>query len=198
MSKINPIMKNIVKRFFFYLWYLRKPPWDTGVSPPELIDYIASNPPGRALDLGCGTGTNAITLAQNHWQVTGVDFVSNAIKQARVRAQKDNIQVEFIVDDVTKLNSINGDFDLVLDIGCFHNLAEDGKLKYLQNLKRLLAPHGTLLLYTFIKSADSDKSGLSEQDLSTLANQLTLISRQDGKDRGKRSSAWLRYKNYRS
>jgi len=188
-------MKNIVKRLFFYYWYLKKPPWDTGVSPPELMEFIASNPPGRALDLGCGTGTNAITLAQNHWRVTGVDFVSNAIKKAHHRAQQAGIQVEFILDDVTKLSSIKSDFDLILDIGCFHNLTEDRKLKYIQNLRRLLAPKGTFLLYAFIRSTDSDKSGLSEHDLATLAGQLTLISRQDGKDHGKRSSSWLSFIN---
>jgi len=188
-------MKNIVKRLFFYYWYLKKPPWDTGVSPPELMEFIASNPPGRALDLGCGTGTNAITLAQNHWRVTGVDFVSNAIKKAHHRAQQAGIQVEFILEDVTKLSSIKSDFDLILDIGCFHNLTEDRKLKYIQNLRRLLAPKGTFLLYAFICSTDSDKTGLSEHDLATLAGQLTLISRQDGKDHGKRSSSWLSFIN---
>lgn len=188
-------MKNIIKRLLFNFWYLKRPPWDTGVSPPELMDFIATNPPGRALDLGCGTGTNAITLAQYHWQVTGVDFVSNAIKKAHHQAQQAGIQVDFILDDVTKLSSINGNFDLVLDIGCFHNLAEEGKRRYIRNLKRLLAPQGTFLLYAFIRSTDSDKTGLSEQDLATLTGQFSLISRQDGIDHGKRSSSWLRYLN---
>ena len=188
-------MKNIVKKIFFYLWYLKEPPWDTGESPPELMEFIASNPPGKALDLGCGTGTNVITLAQNHWQVTGVDFVSNAINKAHHRAQQAGVQAEFILDDVTKLSALKSDFDLILDIGCFHNLTEDGKLKYTENLRRLLAPHGTFLLYAFICSTDSDRSGLSENDLAILSDQLTLISRQDGFDHGKRSSSWLRFIN---
>lgn len=188
-------MNNFVKRLFFHFWYLKKPTWDSGVSPPELMDFITSNPPGRALDLGCGTGTNAITLAQNHWQVTGVDFVSNAINKAHHRAQQAGVQAEFILDDVTKLSALKGNFDLILDIGCFHNLTEVGKLKYIDNLRRLLAPHGTFLLYAFIRSTDSKKSGLSEYDLAILSDQLTLISRQDGFDHGKRSSSWLRFIN---
>lgn len=188
-------MKNIIKWFFYNLWYLGKPPWDTGVSPPELIDFIASNPPGRALDLGCGTGTNSITLAQNHWRVIGVDFVPKAIKKAQQRAQEAGVDIKFILADVTDLSTINTIFDLVLDIGCFHNLTKDGKLKYIRNLKRLLARRGTFLLYAFIRSLDSDKSGVSDHELTTLAEQLTLISRQDGKDHGVRSSSWLMYTN---
>ncbi|HZD55845.1 MAG TPA: class I SAM-dependent methyltransferase, partial [Anaerolineales bacterium] len=69
----------ILRRIFFNLWYYREPPWDTGISPPELLAFIESHPAGQALDLGCGTGTNVITLARNGWQVTGVDFAPRAI-----------------------------------------------------------------------------------------------------------------------
>ena len=61
------------RRWLFNLWYFQRPPWDSGISPPELMEFIRSSQPGRALDLGCGTGTNIITLAKNGWQVTGVE-----------------------------------------------------------------------------------------------------------------------------
>ena len=57
-------------------------PWDTNITPPEVKEFIAAAPPGKALDLGCGTGTNAITLAQHGWQATGVDFAPKAIRTA--------------------------------------------------------------------------------------------------------------------
>jgi methylase of polypeptide subunit release factors len=63
---------NWLRRLIFKSMYYRRPPWDTGISPPELLAFIQSNPPGRALDLGCGTGTNVITLAKN-----GTDYKSN-------------------------------------------------------------------------------------------------------------------------
>jgi cyclopropane fatty-acyl-phospholipid synthase-like methyltransferase len=64
--------------FNFNRWYFGRPPWDTGVSPPELLAHLDVHAPGRALDIGCGTGTNAITMAQHGWQVTGMDFAVKA------------------------------------------------------------------------------------------------------------------------
>jgi len=126
-----------IRHIYFKLLYYRKPPWDTQVSPPELMEFIAQYPPGRALDLGCGTGTNVITLAQHGWQVIGVDYVGRALQQARKKARQANVTADFQVDDVTKLKNITGVFDLVLDIGCFHSLGTDEKRVYIHNLERL-------------------------------------------------------------
>ncbi|MFQ6101503.1 MAG: class I SAM-dependent methyltransferase [Anaerolineae bacterium] len=63
-----------IESWLFDLQYLLgRSPWDTGVTPPEVVELIASGdfPPGRALDLGCGTGTNGITLARHGWEVVG-------------------------------------------------------------------------------------------------------------------------------
>lgn len=184
----------MLRRLFFEYWYFFKPPWDTGISPPELLTWIAQSPPGSALDLGCGTGTNAITLAQHHWQVTAIDYASKAIGMARRKAHSSGVQVRFEVGDVTRLDWLNSSFDLILDIGCFHNLEAAGKTAYRQNLQRLLAPGGTFLLYTFIRDEGDTKSrGLVSADLDDLNRQLTLVERKDGSDRGLRHSAWLRY-----
>ena len=61
---------NFLRRLSFLLWYFRDPPWDTNISPPELLDFINRHPPGRVLDLGCGTGTNVITLAHKVEKLT--------------------------------------------------------------------------------------------------------------------------------
>ena len=71
------------RRLAFNIWYFRKPPWDSGISPPELLEFIRTRPAGKAIDLGCGTGTNVITLAKAGWQVTGVDFALRAIHMAK-------------------------------------------------------------------------------------------------------------------
>jgi len=187
-------MKNLLRRLFFQILYLGDPPWDTGISPPELMAFIESHQPGRALDLGCGTGTNSITLAHNGWQVSGVDFVGRAIRQARRKARQAGVRVDFHVEDVTRLEGVSGAFDLILDIGCFHSLPEAGRRDYVKNLYRLLAPTGTYLLYAWIKESEIDDNSLGEPDLALLGEHLRLEQRQDGSERGRRPSAWFTYR----
>lgn len=180
------------RRIFFALMYFRKPPWDTGISPPELMEHIASHPPGRALDLGCGTGTNVLTLATHGWQATGVDYVPSAIRQARRKARQAGLKVDLRLDDVTRLHGISGPFDLVLDMGCFHSLTPAGRAAYLQNLERLLAPGGTFLLYTFLRGgAEPGAPGLTEAEIGALAARLSLVQRLNSAERGRTPSAWF-------
>lgn len=174
--------------------YLQKPPWDTGISPPELIEFMDAHPPGRALDLGCGTGTNVISLAQHGWQVTGVDFVRKAIALGRRKARQAGVQVDLRLGDVTKPDGLATPFDLILDIGCFHTLSSESKRDYVQNLTHFLAPQGTFLLYAFFKTAEGDRFGLTPVDQELLGENLELVQRQDGSERGRRPSAWFTYR----
>ena len=183
------------QRIFYALMYFRKPPWDTGISPPELREHIENHAPGRALDMGCGTGTNALTLARHGWQATGVDFIPKAIQQAQRKARQAGQQVEFRLDDVTRLQGICGPFDLVLDMGCFHSLAPAGRQAYLQNLERLLAPGGTFLLYAFLRDDnESGDRGLTEREITAIANRLELVKRVNSTERGRIPSTWLTWR----
>ena len=182
----------MLQRLFFQFSYYQKPPWDTGVSPPELIEFIKIHPPGRAIDIGCGTGTNIITLARSGWEVTGVDFAPRAIHLARQKIKSAKVQTDLSVNDATKLRGIMGPFDLDLDIGCFHSLAHKDQEKYLDQLDRILAPGGFWLMYSFFRPEGSHSPpGLIEADLGRLSARLALLSRQDGFNRGERPSAWF-------
>jgi cyclopropane fatty-acyl-phospholipid synthase-like methyltransferase len=187
-------MKNLLSRFIFYILYLRKPPWDTGITPPEVVDFIHNHPPGTALDLGCGTGTNVLTLAQNGWQVTGVDFVGKAIQTARQKAVQAGLEVNLVVDDVTRLDTITGPFDLILDIGCFHSLDDIRKVSYVNNLPGLLSSDGTYLMYAFFKTSENSGTGITEEDLEDISQHLNLVSRHDGTERGQRPSVWMTFR----
>lgn len=182
------------RRILFNWWYYRSPPWDTGISPPELIEFLEQHPAGRALDLGCGSGTNAITMARYGWQITAVDFAWRAIHLARRKAREARVEVDFRLGDVTRLKGIEPGFDLILDIGCFHGLSAVGKKRYITNLERWLAPQGTYLLYGWFKLPHEDGPGLVEGDVQALSALLELEKRQNGHDRGNRQAAWFTFR----
>ncbi len=182
-------------RVLFNLWYFLSPPWDTGRSPPELVEFIKSHLAGRALDLGCGTGTNSITLAKADWQVVGIDFASRAIREGRKKARRAGVQVDLHVGDVTDIENITGKFDLILDIGCFHSLSKQNKLSYIRNLNQLLAENGSFLCYAFFKSPGKSGSGLLPSDLENLSKNMRLVRREDGTERGQHPSVWLTYQH---
>lgn len=183
-----------IRHLYFRLLYLREPPWDTQVSPPELLEFIAQHPAGRALDLGCGTGTNVITLAKHGWLATGVDYVGRALQQAKEKAFKAGVAVDFLVDDVAKLEKVSGVFDLILDIGCFHSLDNNEKRAYVHNLERLTIPGSFCLIYGFFQEVDGKGPGLRESDLIEFKTRFDQIKREEGVDRSKRPSVWLTYK----
>ena len=120
----------------------------------RLLDREAAerpSPPGRALDLGCGTGAHAIELARRGWQVTGVDNQPRALRFARRRAARQGAQVTFVQADVTALGraGLAAPVDFFLDVGCFHHLPEPGRRAMASGVTAAAAPDATLLLLAF-------------------------------------------------
>ncbi|CAG1016984.1 demethylmenaquinone methyltransferase / 2-methoxy-6-polyprenyl-1,4-benzoquinol methylase [Anaerolineales bacterium] len=186
-------LRDVLRRLQFDLLYFGSPPWDSGITPPEVVEFIQAHPAGRALDIGCGTGTNVITLAKAGWQVTGFDFASRAIQIAKRKIKQAGIRAELFTDDATRMKNISRKFDLVLDIGCFHGIPN--KVDYLTQLDRILAPGGFWLMYGFLPQAvDSSAPRIGPADLSRIsAHGLTLLSQRKGFDKRERPSAWFLY-----
>ena len=94
-------------------------PWDTGTPDPQLVEMLESRAitPGRTLEIGCGTGTNAIFLAQHGFDVLGVDISEVAVDTARGKA---NGLCRFEVVDFLAAPPAGGPFEFVFDRGCFH------------------------------------------------------------------------------
>jgi len=183
------------KIFFAFQYLLNNPPWDTGITPPEVYQFLEENSPGIALDLGCGTGTNALTIADYGWKVTGIDYVPKAIRIARRKARQAGLadRVKSQVGDVLDLNSLEGKHDLVLDIGCFHSFSGMDIDRYARNVLNNLSPGGSLLLYAHLKKDPGSSHGASEEDISVLGKFLPLIQRQDGDEGASRPSAWFHF-----
>lgn len=120
------------------------------VAKPDesLVDWLDRGlvKPGRALDLGCGPGRNAIHLARHGFTVDAVDLSATAIAWARERAE--GTGVRFLCGDAFTLD-LDGPYDLVYDSGCFHHLAPHRRVSYLALLDRCLAQGGQLALSCF-------------------------------------------------
>jgi len=181
------------RKLKFNYSYLGSPPWDSGISPPELYDFLGHHQPGRALDIGCGTGTNIITMANAGWQVAGFDFSVIAVKMAKQKIRKAHIQADVFADDATTMKNVKGTFDLALDLGCFHGI--QNKSDYLTQLTHILNPSGFWLMYGLFNQAPAQPGpGLTEADIDSIPTRgLTLISRTDGFERHERPSAWFLY-----
>ncbi|MGD1256871.1 class I SAM-dependent methyltransferase [Mycobacterium seoulense] len=128
--------------------------WSRATPPAELVELVegpAALPAGRALDVGCGTGTDAIYLAAHGWDVTGVDMVPKALALARRKATAAGVAPRWIEGDVTRSDDLGiGDgYTLLLDFGCFHTLPEDRRAAYVTGLSEAAAPDATLLMYGF-------------------------------------------------
>jgi cyclopropane fatty-acyl-phospholipid synthase-like methyltransferase len=181
--------------FWEVLYLFKKTPWDTGITPPEIMAVLASGkaPTGRALDLGCGTGTNAITLARHGFMVTAIDVSRRAIAlaQRKIRSAQLADRVRLERGDVTLLRRwVAADtIDFAYDIGCFHNLKAEARQRYVAALTTALKPGAIYMLYAFEPQAD--RAGVALDEIAALfdpAYRLEAMRR--GSDRNERGSAW--------
>lgn len=120
-------------------------PWHLeGLDPDMLAEIKEMGKIKRALDLGCGLGSQAAALTELGIETTGTDISSAAVRRAVVLYPK----TRFIVDDATD-TALTETHDLILDRGCFHVLAETAYEPYLKSLETLLEPRGRFLLKAF-------------------------------------------------
>jgi SAM-dependent methyltransferase len=126
-------------------WHLSRP-------SPELVSALEDGwlpGSGRAVDVGCGLGSEARYLASAGWQVVGVDLSEVAV----ARAAAENDGAAFLRADVRQLPFGRHSVDAALDRGCFHYLAGDDRQRYADELGRVLRPGGKLLLRASLRAA---------------------------------------------
>jgi len=127
-----------------------EPPWETGQPSAELRRVVAEEKiePCRVIELGCGTGINAVWLAQQGFEVTAVDFSQLAIEKARQRAAEAGVTARFVVDDVLNLAEEYDPFTFFFDRGCYHAVRRVDVQAYVRTLQRVTAPGSLGLILT--------------------------------------------------
>jgi methyl halide transferase len=118
------------------------PPWDTGIPHAELVRVLDEYRlrPQTVLEIGCGTGADAILLAQRRFEVTAVDCSPIALERARLRAEQQNALLHFVLSDVFEFARSSGQFDFVLDAGLYHAIRQINLERYLDMLWRVTRP----------------------------------------------------------
>ena len=133
--------------------------WDKGVGP-ELVGLVESGrltpstlPPGRAVDLGCGTGGNALFLAEQGFDAVGVDFSRVAVEQAQRAAERLGLadRARFVVGDVTAERSpgADGPFDLVVAYNTLQDLWGRARPAMAATVRRLSRPGTVVVLWCY-------------------------------------------------
>jgi SAM-dependent methyltransferase len=115
------------------------PPWETGVPAEELVRVLDEGlvPYGTALEVGCGTGANAVALVKRGFEVTAVDSSATAVERARVRAEREDALPRLVQADIFEFAQTCGQFDFVLDVGTYHFMRRTDLERYLDVLWRV-------------------------------------------------------------
>jgi ubiquinone/menaquinone biosynthesis C-methylase UbiE len=180
--------KQLVFRTMYRLGFT---PWDghpLAQSLQDLVEGADALTPGKALDLGCGTGDCSVYLAKHGWQVTGVDFVAKAVDKARAKAAANKVAVDFARADVTRLSSegVGANFDLIVDNGCLHGMSDVDRDAYVREVTAVAAPGARLHIVAFepgsvpvrgIDQAEMERRFTPGWELLSTAEEPTLAGR---------------------
>jgi len=136
------------------MYWLGFAPWERR-NVAELWRPLFEGPdalePGRALDIGCGSGRDAVHLAGRGWQVTAVEFVDKALARARQRATEEGVEVRWVRGDVGDLGRLGLEpgYSLLYDFGCIQGLSDSARRGAAAGLTELAAPGARLLFLAF-------------------------------------------------
>jgi cyclopropane fatty-acyl-phospholipid synthase-like methyltransferase len=142
---------------FFDSAYRGTPPWDIGRPQKEFIELVRRGEiTGSVLDIGCGSGDNALFFAQEGFDVWGIDSSPLAIQKAQEKSAQRGLMVHFCVLNALELTKLNRTFDTATDSGLFHTLSDEDRPLFVKNLAAVLSPNGTYFMLCF---SDKEPAG---------------------------------------
>lgn len=176
-------------------------PWDIGKPDFNLIQTVNTMPikSCKALDIGCGTGDNAIWLCRQKFKVLGIDASEIAIEKAKEKALKAKVKCTFIVRDILRNHIEGAPFGFAFDRGFFHTLNSDKERKsFAEKVSAHLEEDGLWL--SLIGNADEERHapGPPQRRASQIVNSvepyfeiLSLVSGYFGSNRPNPPRAWV-------
>ena len=142
---------------FFEAVYQAEPPRDIGRPQKEIIQLEqAGEIVGSVLDVGCGTGENALYLAGQGHEVWGIDFTPIAIHKAEEKATRRNLHVTFLILNALELHALGREFDTIIDSGLFHVLSDEERPLFVDNLAAVIRRGGTYFMLCFSEAEPGD------------------------------------------
>jgi SAM-dependent methyltransferase len=125
--------------------------WELGKPRPILVEFVENGKLtlGRVLDLCCGAGSNTVYMAEQGFEVVGMDVSPTAIGFAQKKAWQATVQVDFGLHSFVWLPFKDGAFDFVFDMGCFHHVEPEDRSKFIQGVHRVLRRQGVYMLTCF-------------------------------------------------
>jgi SAM-dependent methyltransferase len=145
---------------FFNEAYRGVPPWDIGRPQGAFVKLAEEGKvKGDVIDVGCGTGENAIMFASKGHKVLGVDSSPLAIEKAKAKANQRKSPAEFFVANALDLASIGRKFDAAIDCGLFHVFSDLERVSFAKSLWGVLNPGGAYFMLCFSDREPSDWGG---------------------------------------
>ncbi|WP_074440001.1 class I SAM-dependent methyltransferase [[Bacillus] enclensis] len=156
----------------FYKDRDRDIPFFKNVPDENLVSYHINGilKPGKALELGCGPGRNALYLAKNGWEVDAVDLSTTSLQWAEERAVENGLHINFIHNNIFNLEIAEGAYDFVYDSGCFHHIAPHRRLSYTNVINKALKTGGHIGLTTFCPGGKFGGAVISDWEVYRLGS----------------------------
>ena len=120
--------------------------WHSNEPSAFLTEAMKLRKGGKALDLGCGAGVFSVYMAKAGFEVTGIDFISEALTMAKQLADREGVAVRWLNEDLLNWKAIEK-FDIILDSGCLHTI--DDKFRFKGKILEWLANDGDFVLGHF-------------------------------------------------